>query len=125
MIRLIITANDELYHKLSERARAKGDIPQRATNVLDGFKQATTLEASPTGRTVSAIIVDMSLHAADTLVETLHSRQITSGIPVLAVECDRQRLPLALRRLCVDVLEADTARHSCGPRSVGDPTDAL
>jgi hypothetical protein len=115
MIRLIITANDELYDRLSTRARAEGEFPQRAVNVLDGFNQAMELEAGSAGgptsaRAVSAIIVDMSLHAADTLVETLHSRRITSHIPLLAVNCDKRQLPLALRRLCTDVLEADTLR---------------
>jgi len=53
------------------------------------------------------IIIDMSLHAADTLVEALHSRPVTSGIPLVVVKCDGQTLPLALRRLCTDILEMD------------------
>ena len=147
MIRLIITANDELYDRLSANARAEGDTPQRAVNVVDGFKQATTLATNsgkhtasaspsaggpPAGRRLSAIVADMSLHAADTLVEALHSRQITAHVPLLAIKCDTQSLPVALRRLCTDVLDADTLRPTdkyrpahTAPRSAGRPTDAL
>jgi len=75
-------------------------MPKRATNVLDGFKQATTQSAG-------MIIVDMSLPAADTLLETLHSREETATIPLLAVTHDG-RLPLELRRLCAAVLEVDS-----------------
>jgi len=53
------------------------------------------------------IIIDMSLHAADTLIEALHSRPGTSGIPLVAVKRDGQTLPLALRRLCTDIVEID------------------
>ena len=62
----------------------------------------------PTPRVrLAGIVVDMSMRAADTLLETLHSRQNTSGIPLLAVKCDGQTLPLALRRLCTGVLQKD------------------
>jgi hypothetical protein len=115
MIKLVITASDELYRLLSDKIRAKGGIPRRARDVLQGFRQATQLsnahtaggpvEGSPQGQ-LSGIVVDMSLRAADTLLETLHSRQSTSSIPLVAVKCDGQTLPLALRRLCADVLEA-------------------
>jgi DNA-binding response OmpR family regulator len=101
MIRLIVTANDELYEQLNKKARAEGDSVQRATDVLDGYRQAKMLGQD------AIIIVDMSLSTADTLVETLHSRHATAHIPLLAVQCDRQPLPLALRRLCTDVVEAD------------------
>lgn len=122
MIKLIITASDDLYETLSEKVRAEGQIPQRARDVLQGFAQAARLgatqadtasaDASPQSG-LSGIIVDMSLHAADTLLETLHSRQSTSGIPLLAVKCDNQTLPLALRRLCTDILEADGSTPPC------------
>jgi hypothetical protein len=56
---------------------------------------------------VEAIIVDMSLHAADTLIETLHSRAATGDIPLYVVKSGGC-IPLALRRLCAGVLEADT-----------------
>jgi hypothetical protein len=99
MIRLIITTDDKLYKRLVGKASAEGDTAQRATNVLDGFKQAT----SPS---IGTIIVDMSLHAADTLVETLHSRPRTCHIPLFVVNtCER--VPFELRRLCTDILEAD------------------
>jgi DNA-binding response OmpR family regulator len=97
MIRLIITADDKLYDQLARRAKDEGDAAQQATNVLDGFKQAMTQPAD-------MIIVDMSLHAADTLLETLHSREETAAIPLLAVTADG-RLPVELRRLCAAVLE--------------------
>ena len=102
MIRLIVTANDELYERLNKKARADGDSVRRATDVLDGYRQAKMLGQD------AVIVVDMSLSTADTLVETLHSRHATAHIPLLAVQCDGRRLPLALRRLCTDVVEADT-----------------
>ncbi len=99
MMRLIITADDELYDRLRCRSQDDGNTCRRATNVLDGFKLATTEQ-------VREIILDMSLHAADTLIETLHSRSATGKIPVYVVESGK-RLPFELRRLCTDVLEAD------------------
>jgi ActR/RegA family two-component response regulator len=99
MIRLIITSDDDLFSRLAARARKEGDTPRRATNALDGLQQATT-------RAVRMIVVDMSLHAADTLVESLHSRPATASIPLFAVKTG-ERIPLELRRLCTDVLTAD------------------
>jgi hypothetical protein len=98
MIKLVVTANDRLYERLA-CAGDQGCQFQRATNVLDGFRLATTQE-------IDMIVVDISLHAADTLIETLHSRPATSRIPLYVVESD-DRLPFELRRLCTDVLEAD------------------
>jgi hypothetical protein len=100
MIRLIVTADDELYGRLSTRPGALGDAFRRAGNVLDAYRMAAT-------GAVDAIIVDLALHAADTLVETLHSRPSTSHIPLYVVEYGTQRLPFELRRLCTDVLESD------------------
>jgi len=100
MIRLIVTADDALYDRLAHRAKNEGDTPQRAKDVLAGFSQAM---AQPVGM----IIVDMSLRAADTLLETLHSRRATAAIPLLAVTANRP-LPFELRRLCAAVLEVDT-----------------
>jgi hypothetical protein len=114
MIKLIVTANDKLYKMLSEKIRAKGQTPQRAQDVLCGFREAErlvgSLTGSPPGETpaqsrLSGIVVDMSLRAADTLLETLHSRQNTSHIPLEAVQCDGQTIPLTLRRLCTNVIE--------------------
>jgi hypothetical protein len=114
MIKLIVTANDKLYEMLSERIRAKGQTPQRAQDVLRGFQEAErlvgSLTGSPPGETPArnqlfGIVVDMSLRAADTLIETLHSRQNTSHIPLEAVQCDGQTIPLTLRRLCTNVIE--------------------
>jgi len=99
MIRLIVTADDELYYRLSNKARDPGDAFRRARNVLDGHRMATT-------EPVGTIVVDLALHAADTLVETLHSRASTSHIPLYVVGCG-ERLPFELRRLCTDVLESD------------------
>ena len=113
MIKLIITANDELYHQLSARTRLEGGFPRRATDVLDGYRQARTLGAE------AEIVVDMSLSTADTLIEALHSRQATASIPLFAVKCDSRPLPLALRRLCIDVLELDT-----GTQRIGSQADA-
>jgi hypothetical protein len=116
MIKLIVTASDELYQALSDKVRAAGHTPQRARDVLQGFEQAAQLgspasqqarEGAPPSKERAEIVVDMSMRAADTLLETLHSRQSTAHIPLLAVKCDGQTLPLALRRLCVEVLEND------------------
>ena len=118
MIKLIVTASDELYQTLSEKARAEGHTPQRARDVLQGFEQAAHLggrearvenagDGSPPRDRLAGIVVDMSMRAADTLLETLHSRQNTSGIPLMAVKCDGQTLPVALRRLCTGVLQQD------------------
>jgi hypothetical protein len=100
MIRLIITADDELYRRLSTRSGETGDTCRRAQNVLDGYRIAAT-------GSIDAIIVDLAVHAADTLVETLHSRPATSHIPLYVVEYATERLPFALRRLCTDILESD------------------
>jgi DNA-binding response OmpR family regulator len=99
MITLIVTANDQLYDRLSARTRAQGNTCQRAKNVLDGFKLALVTAAD-------SVIIDMSLHAADTLIETLHSRPTTAGLRICVVQ-SAARLPFELRRLCTDVLEAD------------------
>lgn len=109
MIRLIVTANDALYDRLDAQVRATGDTPRRATNVLDGYRQARTLGAE------IEIVIDMSLPTADTLIEALHSRRATAAIPLLAVKCDSRPLPLALRRLCTDVWETDTLRPEIDP----------
>jgi DNA-binding response OmpR family regulator len=100
MNRLIITADDELYQRLVYKTKDKGDTPQRANDVLDGFRLAAS-------QPIDVIIIDMSLHAADTLVETLRSKPATAGIPVYVVKSGG-RLPFELRRLCTDVLEAST-----------------
>ena len=116
MIELIVTSNDSLYTTLREQARARGHVPRRARDVLQGFEYATRLgrtrvdQAAPDAQSPGAllgIIIDMSLHAADTLIEALHSRPSTSGIPLVAVKCNGQTMPLALRRLCADVVEMD------------------
>ena len=116
MLKLIITASDELYETLSAKTRTEGLVPRRAHDVLQGFELAMRLGKSRadhgSGDTeladkLSSIVVDMSLHAADTLIETLYSRPVTSGIPLVAVKCDGQAIPLALRRLCADILKMD------------------
>jgi hypothetical protein len=99
MIRLIVTADDELYERLSRGDHDPEETFRRATNVVDGHRMATA-------ERVGAIVVDLTVHAADTLVETLHSRPSTSHIPLYVVESGR-RLPFELRRLCTDVLESD------------------
>lgn len=99
MIRLIVTADDDLYSRLSSTDRNPGDTYRRARNVLDGYSMAT---AEPIG----TVVVDLTLHAADTLVETLHSRPSTSHIPLCIVERGK-RLPFELRRMCTDVLGSD------------------
>jgi hypothetical protein len=101
MIRLIVTADDELYYRLSSKAHDPGDAFRRARNALGGYRMATT-------EPVGAIVVDLALYAADTLVETLHSRPSTSHIPLYVVGCG-ERLPFELRRLCTDVLESDAS----------------
>jgi hypothetical protein len=119
MIELIITSSDKLYVALSEQTHAKGRVPRRARDVLQGFEYASRLgrtranQAAPdteSPEALTSIVVDMSLHAADTLIETLNSRPSTSGIPLVAVKCDGQSIPLALRRLCTDVVEMDDKR---------------
>jgi hypothetical protein len=133
MITLIVTASDELYTALSERVRAEGYLPERAADVLRGFEQAAALAShrpapsisdrrardQRTSAQLAQIIVDMSLHAADTLLETLHSREETSAIPRLAVRCNSQPFPPALRRLCSSVIEADV-RAVPGEQMGGD-----
>ncbi len=100
MIQLIVTANDTLYEQFVEKTNGDDDTVRRAINVLDGFKFVTS-------QTVDKVVIDMALHAADTLIETLHTRPETSHIPVYVVKSGG-RLPLALRRLCTDILEAPT-----------------
>jgi DNA-binding response OmpR family regulator len=99
MITLIVTADHTLYDRLSCTSHAEGDSCWLATNALDGLKLAL-------GQDIDRIIVDLSLHATDTLIETLHSKKATAHIPVYVIPSHR-RLPLELRRLCTDVLEAD------------------
>jgi DNA-binding response OmpR family regulator len=99
MITLIVTADRTLYDRLSGAVHTKGDSFQLASNALDGLKLAL-------GQDIDRIIVDMSLHATDTLIETLHSKKETAHIPIYVIPSRRQ-LPLELRRLCTDVLEAD------------------
>ena len=98
MITLVVTADDTLYGRLAVRC-TEDDVLLRASDVLEGHAIATA-------RPIERVIVDMSLHAADTLVETLRSRAVTSDIPVYVVGSRRQ-LPFALRRLCTDILETD------------------
>jgi len=99
MIKLIVTADNNLFERLCAKPQNRPDTCLHATNVLDAHRLAMS-------RQVDEIVVDISLHAADTLVETLHSRPATSDIPVYLVECG-ERVPFALRRLCTDILEAD------------------
>ncbi len=99
MIKLIVTADTNLYQRLCGKPQNQSDTCLHATNVLDAHRLATS-------RRLDEIVIDISLHAADTLVETLHSRPATSDIPVYIVECG-ERIPFALRRLCTDILEAD------------------
>jgi len=99
MIKLIVTADNALFERLCSKQQEQTDTCLRAANVLDAHRLAMSSQ-------VDEVVIDMSLHAADTLVETLHSRPATSGIPVYIVECG-ERVPFALRRLCTDILEAD------------------
>jgi hypothetical protein len=99
MITLIVTNNDSLFDRLACQAPDEDGEYLRAGNVLDGLRLARM-------QRFDAIIVDLSLHAADTLVETLRSRPITAGTPLYAVHSGKP-LPLSLRRLCTDVLEVD------------------
>ena len=98
MSRLIVTADDTLYGRLARRIG--DDTPYRASNVLDAYRLAAS-------QPIDTIVIDMSLHAADTLVETLRSRPVTADIPLYVVNAGG-RLPFELRRLCTDVLEANT-----------------
>ena len=100
MMTLIVTADDTLYARLTARCTDDGETYWRASDVLEGRK---VVLAQP----IERVIVDMSVHAADTFVEMLRSRASTGHIPVYAIE-SRGRLPFALRRLCTDILEADT-----------------
>jgi DNA-binding response OmpR family regulator len=98
MITLIVTADDALYGRLASRC-AEAATFRRATDVLEAHAKALD-------QPIDSVIVDISLHAADTLVETLRSRPATAHIPVYVVGSG-ERLPFALRRLCTDILEAD------------------
>ena len=97
MIHLIVTANDTLYDRLSKEIGCDGDTVHRATSVLD----VSRLVAA---HAIDRIFVDMALHAADTLIETLHTRPETTHIAVHVIQTG-QKVPFALRRLCTDVLE--------------------
>ena len=99
MIQLIVTANDALYERLMIQS-ADGQEPLRATNVLNGFKLATL-------NAVDQVVVDMALHAADTLIETLHARPETAHMQIYVVKSGKQ-IPFELRRLCTDILEIKT-----------------
>jgi len=99
MITLIVTDQDSLFDRLSHKTPHGGNEYLRAANVLDGLRMAMM-------RRLDAIIVDLSLHAADTLVETLRSRPTTTDTPLYIVHSGGT-LPLSLRRLCTDVLEVD------------------
>ena len=97
MIQLIVTADDALHERLRRKLDA-GDLTSlRAINAPDGFRLASVTP-------VDRVIVDMSLHAADTLIEALHARPETARILIYLVTTGGQ-VPLALRRLCADVLE--------------------
>lgn len=98
MITLVVTADDALYERLTSRC-SEGQVFWRAPDVLEGYALAS---AHP----VASVVVDMSLHAADTLVETLRSRASTAHLPVYAVGSSKH-LPFELRRLCTDILEGD------------------
>jgi DNA-binding response OmpR family regulator len=99
MITLIVTDNDSLFDRLACYAPDNDSEYLRAGNVLEGLRLARM-------RSLDAIVVDLSLHAADTLVETLRSRSTTADTPLYAVHSGKP-LPLSLRRLCTDVLEVD------------------
>lgn len=99
MIQLIITANDTLYERLTAQSADDQEL-LRATNVLSGFKLATM-------NAVDRIVVDMALHAADTLIETLHARPETAHLQVYVIKSGKQ-IPFELWRLCTDVLEVQT-----------------
>jgi DNA-binding response OmpR family regulator len=96
MVCLIVTADDATYERLARQVQSDGDVPRRATGALAGLEQAVA--ERPT-----MILLDMDLRAADTLLESLHRRRETAGIPLLAVTTGRY-LPYALRRLCAGVL---------------------
>jgi hypothetical protein len=100
MIHLIVTANDTLYEQLVQEIDCEDDTVQRATSVLHVAKLVAA-------QVVDRIVVDMAIYAADTLVETLRTRPETAHIPVYIIKTSKQ-VPLALRRLCTDVLEAPT-----------------
>ena len=101
MIWLIVTADDTLYGRLDIQARQEGGSVRRAMGALDAYRQARALAQE------AVIVVDMSLPTADTLLEALHSRRATAHIPLCAIH---RPMPLALRRLCTDILGADTLR---------------
>ncbi len=95
MIHLVVTANDALYERITNRLKTESI---RATNALDGFKLALRTP-------VDQIIVDLDLYAADTLVETLHSRPETANLVVYAVK-GSGTISLPLRQWCDQVWEA-------------------
>ena len=95
MIHLVVTANDALYERITNRLKAENI---RATNALDGFRLASRT-------TVDQIIVDLNLYAADTLVETLRSRPETAHLAVHLIK-GNGTIPLPLRQLCEQVWEA-------------------
>ncbi len=97
MIHLVVTANDSLYMRVTNRL-PEDEKPLRATNALDGAKLAAHIP-------IDQITVDLALYAADTLVESLRTRPETAHIPVHAIKAGTT-IPLELRRLCVRVWEA-------------------
>jgi DNA-binding response OmpR family regulator len=101
MDRLIITADDRLYQRLADQARADDDVPYRASDALSGLHRAVSQRPG-------MVLLDMALRSADTLLETLHSRPETAAIPLLAV-VEGARLPFELRRFCAAVLARRSA----------------
>jgi hypothetical protein len=101
MDRLIITADDGLYRRLAEQARADDDVPCRTRHALSGLSSAVSQRPG-------VILLDMALRSADTLLETLHRRPETAAIPLLAV-VEGARLPFELWRLCAAVLVRKSA----------------
>ena len=106
MIHLIVTADEALFQRLAGRARSDGDQPRWAVDVLSALEQALSAEERP-----GLILLDIALRSADTLLEALHDRPETAGIPLVAVAAGEQ-LPYALRRLCAAVIDRDSLDHA-------------
>jgi len=67
MIRLIVTENDDLYHRLSRKTADEGNTLVRAVNVVEAFEMATM-------HSIDAIFVDMSVHAGHCTAAPLLAR---------------------------------------------------
>lgn len=103
MIQFIVTTNDTLYEQWTLQNDYLGQAVQ-VSGALEGFKRAQEQADDCT-----AVVIDLSIYAADTLIEALHAHPRTAGLQIYGIwdgkRPPRTGLPLSLRRLCTDMIE--------------------